>query len=255
MLLILDTGYRPGDTVPALQKFLKEIADESHVSIPFHKSNVFCFDSESFRYLALAKNNVPVDGNKSDYERSWNESVSNTKRLLEHVKSLTQMSMKDIIVLNKLKQVRFEQVKTSMQLIDNLLEKRLELEQQYQQNYSLLSSTEISKMTDNITQINTTVERMVEILAYISFKISRKTISVFNDDIEAYFEESIRSEHQRSYLLQRQSDLKVTLMNLHDKYKKCKILAAEPNFNLKKSDCYLRELNSEISVAQNLLVS
>ena len=40
------TFYRPGDTLPALKKFL----NENQISIDVSKENYFCFDNEAFRY-------------------------------------------------------------------------------------------------------------------------------------------------------------------------------------------------------------
>ena len=39
------TFYRPGDTLPALKKLLKE----KEISIDVSKANYFCFDNEAFR--------------------------------------------------------------------------------------------------------------------------------------------------------------------------------------------------------------
>ena len=49
------TFYAPGDTAPILDRLLKE---DQLTDIPFKKENTFCFDSESFQYLAALKQNV-----------------------------------------------------------------------------------------------------------------------------------------------------------------------------------------------------
>ena len=68
------TFYAPGDTGPLLRQMLKQ---EHLDDIPFQKQNTFCFDSESFRYLAARKCNVEFDDfQKEECWKSWTTSVS-----------------------------------------------------------------------------------------------------------------------------------------------------------------------------------
>ena len=80
------TSYLPGDTAPLLTKMLKTLRDDP---IPYERSNIFCFDSESFRYLAAVKNQIPFeDHQKLEYRESWRRSVAESKRWLATVLSL-----------------------------------------------------------------------------------------------------------------------------------------------------------------------
>ncbi|CAF3407339.1 unnamed protein product, partial [Rotaria socialis] len=77
------TFYTPGDTAPLLKKMLTSL---SIGNVPFSKKNVFCFDSESFRYLVARQNNIRFDSNeKQEYEMSWKTSVSESKRLIDYM--------------------------------------------------------------------------------------------------------------------------------------------------------------------------
>ncbi|UJR32659.1 hypothetical protein I4U23_020119 [Adineta vaga] len=78
------TFYAPGDTGPLLRKML---ADEQ-LSIPFQKENTFCFDSESFRYLAARKCHVDFDDyQKKECKDSWDTSVTESLRLLNFIQT------------------------------------------------------------------------------------------------------------------------------------------------------------------------
>ncbi|CAF4310266.1 unnamed protein product [Rotaria sp. Silwood2] len=77
------TFYAPGDTGPLLRKLLN---DEHLNDIPFKKENTFCFDSESFRYLAARKCNADFDDyQRQEYINSWNTSVKESVRLLNFI--------------------------------------------------------------------------------------------------------------------------------------------------------------------------
>jgi hypothetical protein len=49
--------------------------------IPFKKTNTFCFDSESFRYLVAIQNSIEFDPiERDEFEQSWLRSVAESKR-------------------------------------------------------------------------------------------------------------------------------------------------------------------------------
>ncbi|CAF5073755.1 unnamed protein product, partial [Rotaria magnacalcarata] len=63
------TFYTPGDTAPLIKTVLSSL---SIGNVSFSKKNVFCFDSESFRYLVARQNKIRFDNNeKEEYEMSW----------------------------------------------------------------------------------------------------------------------------------------------------------------------------------------
>jgi hypothetical protein len=77
------TFYAPGDTGPLLRQMLKI---EHQDDIPFGKTNTFCFDSESFRYLAARKCGVDFDDfQKQECTNSWTTSVTESVRLLHYI--------------------------------------------------------------------------------------------------------------------------------------------------------------------------
>ena len=90
------TNYTPGDTLQPLKRLLGE---NTNVGITLSANTTYCFDSESFRYLAASKNGIDM-GNKDDFDRSWRHSRAETVRLIEHFKSVPAHLTKSTISLN-----------------------------------------------------------------------------------------------------------------------------------------------------------
>ena len=89
--------YRPGDTLPALRK---ELIDRN-VDIELGRSNMFCFDSEAFRFLACIKEGIEFP--KEDFEvfaSSWTRAVQETNRMLEHIKTLSPHRVRNTLSMN-----------------------------------------------------------------------------------------------------------------------------------------------------------
>ncbi|CAF4015747.1 unnamed protein product [Rotaria sp. Silwood1] len=79
----ISTFFAPGDTGPLLQEI---IVQEYRNEILFKKNNTFCFDSESFRYLAARKCNVDFDEFiQQESINSWKTSVTESVRLLKFI--------------------------------------------------------------------------------------------------------------------------------------------------------------------------
>ncbi|CAF0927191.1 unnamed protein product [Rotaria sp. Silwood1] len=78
------TFYTPGDTAPLLKKMLISL---SIGNVPFKKENIFCFDSESFRYLVAVQNGIKFNGDeRQEYEMSWSTSVNQSNRLIGYIR-------------------------------------------------------------------------------------------------------------------------------------------------------------------------
>lgn len=79
------TNYQPGDSFDPLSELLRKFSD---IDITLRKHNVYCFDSESFRYLAAYKQQNQSLGQLEENCRSWEYSVGESKRLLNYFKEL-----------------------------------------------------------------------------------------------------------------------------------------------------------------------
>ncbi|KAI9770501.1 MAG: hypothetical protein M1839_003182 [Geoglossum umbratile] len=76
------TMYTPGDAVGPLETQL-----ENYIGVlpGLYGHTVYCFDSESFRYLAARKQEKELDlGHIEDYRRSWDHSANESQRLMDY---------------------------------------------------------------------------------------------------------------------------------------------------------------------------
>ncbi|KIW63052.1 hypothetical protein PV04_09930 [Phialophora macrospora] len=90
------TNYTPGDTFQPLKRLLGE---NTSIGLSLLANTTYCFDSESFRFLAAAKNGLNMP-NKDDFDRSWTHSRDETVRLIEHFKAIPPHPTKSTISLN-----------------------------------------------------------------------------------------------------------------------------------------------------------
>jgi GTP-binding protein EngB required for normal cell division len=114
------TFYKPGDTLPALKTLLKNLQEESRVSVPF-QSNIFCFDNESFRFLAALKQGVQFnDEDKSDFSKSWSRSVKMTKNMMDYILKCPIHKVKETVTLNEARSLIMELCKPIAEISQNI---------------------------------------------------------------------------------------------------------------------------------------
>ena len=90
------SNYMPGDTFGSLKALLNERSD---IGLSLSANTTYCFDSESFRYLAAFKNNVTMD-NKSDFDSSWTRSRTEAERMLAYFRTKEPHPIKSTLSLN-----------------------------------------------------------------------------------------------------------------------------------------------------------
>lgn len=101
------SNYTPGDTYGPLKALLSQHPDIGlELSIP----TTYCFDSESFRYLAAFKSEVTMP-NKIDFDRSWKQSRDESIRLISHFKTNPPHKVKNTLSLNGARQLIAELTK------------------------------------------------------------------------------------------------------------------------------------------------
>ncbi|PKC66901.1 hypothetical protein RhiirA1_511006 [Rhizophagus irregularis] len=95
------TFYRPGDTLPPLKKQLKELEKRSNVEIKVNQDTLYCFDNESFRFLAAIKNGISfTDAHEKSFAESWKKSMDESSRLIEYIMTRPPHKVKDTLSLN-----------------------------------------------------------------------------------------------------------------------------------------------------------
>jgi GTPase SAR1 family protein len=95
------SNYTPGDTFGSLETLL---ARHPNVGLQLTMSTTYCFDSESFRYLAAYKSGVFME-NEEDFKRSWEHSRAEATRLLKHFESQAPHLVKSTISLNSTREL------------------------------------------------------------------------------------------------------------------------------------------------------
>ena len=100
------TFFKPGSTNAILQALIKEHKENSDVIIPYSIEDTFMFDSESFRFLALHKNGMRLNKELTkSYTESWNQSVRECSRLIEHVMTRPLHAISNVLSLNEAEQL------------------------------------------------------------------------------------------------------------------------------------------------------
>jgi hypothetical protein len=90
------SNYTPGDTYGPLKQLLSQHPD---VGLTLTSHTTYCFDSESFRFLAAFKNNVFMD-NEEEFRRSWKHSRDEALRLVKYFNSQPAHAVNSTISLN-----------------------------------------------------------------------------------------------------------------------------------------------------------
>ncbi|KAL8834143.1 MAG: hypothetical protein Q9170_003890 [Blastenia crenularia] len=101
------TNYTPGDTYGPLKALLHQHPD---IGLGLSTPTTYCFDSESFRYLAAYKNGVTMP-NRVDFDRSWEHSRQESIRLINHFKTNPPHQVKNTLSLNGARQLIAELTK------------------------------------------------------------------------------------------------------------------------------------------------
>ena len=95
------SNYTPGDTYGPLTRLLSQ---QHNLGLKLSTSTTYCFDSESFRYLAAFKEGTTMP-NKEDFDRSWNHSRDESIRLFDYFKAKPPHQIKNTLSLNGARQI------------------------------------------------------------------------------------------------------------------------------------------------------
>ncbi|RPB20399.1 hypothetical protein L211DRAFT_813285 [Terfezia boudieri ATCC MYA-4762] len=107
------SNYKPGDTFEPLKR---ELACNKEVEIGLFEETVYCFDSESFRYLAGYHQGVTL-GDQADYNRSWEKSAHESHRLLKYFENLKPHQVTSTVSLNETRHLITELTKPMAEIM------------------------------------------------------------------------------------------------------------------------------------------
>ncbi|CAB4418188.1 unnamed protein product [Rhizophagus irregularis] len=97
-----ETHYRPGNTLQPLKEQLEKLKKQakSGVEIKVHKDIIYCFDNESFGYLAAIKEIKFTQNEEQNLAESWKRSVDESLRLIKYLVKRQPHIVKDTLSLN-----------------------------------------------------------------------------------------------------------------------------------------------------------
>ncbi|KAL8673300.1 MAG: hypothetical protein Q9168_002262 [Polycauliona sp. 1 TL-2023] len=151
------SNYTPGDTYGPLKALLQQHPD---IGLGLSTPTTYCFDSESFRYLAAFKSGVTMP-NKVDFDRSWEHSRRESIRLISHFKTNPPHQVKSTLSLNGARQLIAELTKPMAEIsqviqanIAMTEEKMQELRDKRLSGDQLRNRLNVQKVQMNATPLN-----------------------------------------------------------------------------------------------------
>ena len=106
--------------MPVLRTLLKEIKETSDVEIPI-SSNIFCFDNESFRFLAALQNKIEfTEREQEDFAKSWDSSVETSIKMMSYINDLPVHNVQDTVSLSDARKIINELAKPIAEVTRNI---------------------------------------------------------------------------------------------------------------------------------------
>jgi hypothetical protein len=174
------SNYTPGDTFKPLESLLSEY----HNVIPqLSRSNVYCFDSESFRYLAARKKGIEM-GHMDDYRRSWEQSSQEADRLLAHFQSLRPHHTQETLSLNETRHLIAQLTAPMQQISVAITDTIAKNQQQADDLYNAQLTRDDLKTKLRIHKTTVSAEQLTK----------PKTVCANEACIESVFDETSKSE-------------------------------------------------------------
>jgi GTPase SAR1 family protein len=147
------TFFMPGNTKKLLEGLLNKHREEHGVIVPFSRENAFLFDNEPFRYLAIRKNDIQLDDDQTQsYIKSWDHSVKEYGRLMEHVVTRELHAISNTLSLNEAEQL-VRKLPRPIAETAKLIEENIQLAKEHKKK--VLDNPEIA--SQGIPQNNATV--------------------------------------------------------------------------------------------------
>ncbi|CAG8589832.1 3567_t:CDS:1 [Funneliformis mosseae] len=140
------TLYRPGDTLPALKKQLHSLKERSGVEIKTNQDTMYCFDSESFRFLAATKNGIEFDKmDEQSFAESWKRSVIESERLIKSLSLRDPHKVEDTLTLNGARKIVLNLAKP-LALAETLIQANIDL--------IIVKQKEVNSCKESIQDLN-----------------------------------------------------------------------------------------------------
>ena len=175
------SNYTPGDTLRPLKKYLSEIR---HISLTLSMDTTYCFDSESFRYLAASKSGVEM-ANKEDFDRSWRQSRDETLRMIAYFKSVPPFETKSTMTINEVRP-KISELITSMADISQLIQANVTEQQLKAPAGTTRRQTANSNLDQRLKEYVQERDAIRLAAAKLGLYTERNSITSYNDVTIAY---------------------------------------------------------------------
>ena len=117
--------YRPGTTLTSLKSFFSQ---NSQFKFKLDSNTLYCYDSESYRYLAAVKNKAnPVhftDNERSDFSQSWDRAAKEIRKMIKHISNLPPHVVQSTLTLNNARDMILKLIRPMADISDNILTNR-----------------------------------------------------------------------------------------------------------------------------------
>ena len=170
------TCYRPGDTMPALQKLL----ETNNIGIKPCKETVYCIDNESVRFLAAVKCGIEfTEKEQNDFSESWTRSVDQIDRLVRHLATLEPHLVMNTLSINDVRLLILSFGQPLADITANI-QKNLSLLKEFEYKISS-SAANISELGNDLFYIRRITMQIVPLNQSINVCTARKCTSELRD--------------------------------------------------------------------------
>ncbi|CAG8842798.1 15335_t:CDS:2, partial [Gigaspora margarita] len=185
----------PGDTLPVLKKQINEIEKQSDIKIKICKDTLYCFDNDSFRFLAAIKNGSTYsESSKENYIHSWKKSVNEAVRLFRCIIKCTPHNINDTVSLNNARQTVMIFCESLAEINRNIQENLVKIKELKEEiEKANLTEEELRKKIDQLKERQNTLDKII--IQFTQF-LMQNAIAVFNDTYAEYLDYIIHLERE-----------------------------------------------------------
>jgi hypothetical protein len=181
--------------------------------------------------LAILKNGIQIDHLEQEkFALSWQKSFENAIKLISSIENLKPLKMDELVLVNEKKDIQFDMAKKVSQHLSKL---------------TLKFSSE--SLTSNKNYLKNLVSKIISVSAEISLIVCNQSISVYNDQLEAYLYELMTNEIDKRSANINYNSLAKYFNDLLNYYKQKK------SDLLKINNFANKDINGLISALNNLL--
>ncbi|CAG8836266.1 23499_t:CDS:1, partial [Gigaspora margarita] len=117
------------ETLPVLEKQLKELEKTSDIKIEICKNTIYYFDNDPFRFLAAKKKGMEfIYDEKESFATSWEKSKNELMRLLQHIIKCKPYKIIETVSLNNARQTVLMLCEPLAEINKNIQENMVEVE-------------------------------------------------------------------------------------------------------------------------------